>query len=110
MDISEDEELSFSYGESRIKENGLPCFCGSANCLGVLPSEETWDELYELIQIFNSGHVYGEETWDDLYELIQIFYHCVSSLILSMSCQNDWLYNRSLAWSGYLGYTRRESW
>ncbi|XP_078175707.1 SET domain protein 20 isoform X1 [Carex rostrata] len=41
MDISEDEELSFSYGESKIKENGLPCFCGSANCLGVLPSEET---------------------------------------------------------------------
>lgn len=41
MDIAEDDELSFSYGESRIKENGLPCFCGSANCVGVLPSEET---------------------------------------------------------------------
>ncbi|KAJ4763748.1 Histone-lysine N-methyltransferase SUVR3 [Rhynchospora pubera] len=41
VDISEDEELSFSYGASAIKENSLPCFCGSANCSGVLPSEET---------------------------------------------------------------------
>jgi [histone H3]-lysine36 N-dimethyltransferase SETMAR len=40
-DISEDDELSFSYGKSGIKENGLPCFCGSANCLGVPPTEET---------------------------------------------------------------------
>lgn len=40
--IQEDEELTFSYGDIRIRENGLACFCGSSCCLGVLPSENTW--------------------------------------------------------------------
>lgn len=40
--IQEDEELTFSYGDIRIREKGLPCFCGSSCCFGVLPSENTW--------------------------------------------------------------------
>ncbi|XP_047332487.1 histone-lysine N-methyltransferase SUVR3 [Impatiens glandulifera] len=40
-DIQEDEELSFSYGETRIRSNGLSCFCGSSCCSGTLPSENT---------------------------------------------------------------------
>lgn len=41
-DIQENEELSFSYGDiSRLKQNPLPCFCGSSCCLGILPSEDT---------------------------------------------------------------------
>ncbi|OVA00895.1 SET domain [Macleaya cordata] len=40
-DIVEGEELAFSYGEVRIKQNGLQCFCGSSGCLGALPSEQT---------------------------------------------------------------------
>lgn len=39
--IQEDEELTFSYGDIRIREKGLPCFCGSSCCFGVLPSENT---------------------------------------------------------------------
>lgn len=40
-DIQEHEELSFSYGDIRLKHNALPCFCGSSCCLGILPSEDT---------------------------------------------------------------------
>lgn len=40
-DIEENEELSFSYGDIRLKQNGLPCFCGSCCCFGILPSENT---------------------------------------------------------------------
>ncbi|KAJ6801270.1 putative histone-lysine N-methyltransferase SUVR3 [Iris pallida] len=40
-DISEGEELTFSYGEARLRPNGLPCFCGSDVCVGLLPAEET---------------------------------------------------------------------
>ncbi|KAG9134695.1 hypothetical protein Leryth_001010 [Lithospermum erythrorhizon] len=40
-DIQENEELTFSYGEARLKENGLKCFCGSSSCYGILPSENT---------------------------------------------------------------------
>ncbi|EOY10505.1 SET domain - like 10 [Theobroma cacao] len=40
-DINEDEELTFSYGEIRVKPKGLQCFCGSSCCLGTLPSEHT---------------------------------------------------------------------
>jgi histone-lysine N-methyltransferase SETMAR len=40
-DIKQDEELSFSYGEIRVKSNGLKCFCGSSCCLGYLPCENT---------------------------------------------------------------------
>ncbi|XVF42605.1 hypothetical protein PTKIN_Ptkin01aG0377500 [Pterospermum kingtungense] len=39
--IKEDEELSFSYGEIRVRPNGLKCFCGSSCCFGTLPSEHT---------------------------------------------------------------------
>lgn len=40
-DIKENMELSFSYGDIRLKSNGLPCFCGSLSCGGTLPSEHT---------------------------------------------------------------------
>lgn len=40
-DIQEDEEITFSYGEIRLKSKGLQCFCGSSSCFGVLPSEST---------------------------------------------------------------------
>lgn len=40
-DIKEDEEITFSYGEIRLKSKGLQCFCGSSSCSGVLPSENT---------------------------------------------------------------------
>lgn len=40
-DIKENEELSFSYGEIRLRSNGLQCFCGSSCCFGTLPSEHT---------------------------------------------------------------------
>ncbi|TVU34942.1 hypothetical protein EJB05_16800, partial [Eragrostis curvula] len=40
-DIVEGEELTFSYGDARLRPKGLPCFCGSSGCSGVLPSEET---------------------------------------------------------------------
>lgn len=40
-DIMEGEELSFSYGDATLRPKGLPCFCGSLCCTGVLPSEET---------------------------------------------------------------------
>ncbi|KAL6616142.1 hypothetical protein ACP70R_038412 [Stipagrostis hirtigluma subsp. patula] len=40
-DIAEGEELTFSYGDARVRPKGLPCFCGSLGCPGVLPSEET---------------------------------------------------------------------
>ncbi|KAH0454287.1 hypothetical protein IEQ34_016211 [Dendrobium chrysotoxum] len=41
VDISEGEELTFSYGDTHLRPNGLPCFCGKEACMGVLPSEET---------------------------------------------------------------------
>ncbi|XP_020678618.1 histone-lysine N-methyltransferase SUVR3 [Dendrobium catenatum] len=41
LDISEGEELTFSYGDTHLRPNGLPCFCGKEACMGVLPSEET---------------------------------------------------------------------
>ena len=40
-DIKENEELAFSYGEVRLRSNGLHCFCGSSCCFGTLPSENT---------------------------------------------------------------------
>lgn len=40
-DILEGEELTFSYGDIRLREKGLQCFCGSSSCFGVLPSEQT---------------------------------------------------------------------
>lgn len=40
-DIKVDEELTFSYGETRLRSNGLQCFCGSSCCVGTLPSENT---------------------------------------------------------------------
>ncbi|KDP39657.1 hypothetical protein JCGZ_02677 [Jatropha curcas] len=40
-DIKEGEELTFSYGEIRVRSNGLQCFCGSPCCFGFLPSEHT---------------------------------------------------------------------
>jgi [histone H3]-lysine36 N-dimethyltransferase SETMAR len=40
-DIVEGEELTFSYGDARVRPKGLPCVCGSLCCSGVLPSEET---------------------------------------------------------------------
>ncbi|VFQ61619.1 unnamed protein product [Cuscuta campestris] len=43
MEIQEDEELSFSYGDVALDlpPKGSLCFCGSPSCLGVLPSEHT---------------------------------------------------------------------
>ncbi|PIN20694.1 histone H3 (Lys9) methyltransferase SUV39H1/Clr4, required for transcriptional silencing [Handroanthus impetiginosus] len=40
-DIQENEELTFSYGDIRLRPNGQPCFCGTATCAGILPSENT---------------------------------------------------------------------
>nr|CAB3474402.1 unnamed protein product [Digitaria exilis] len=40
-DIEEGEELTFCYGDARVRPNGLRCFCGGLGCCGVLPSEET---------------------------------------------------------------------
>nr|XP_027066114.1 histone-lysine N-methyltransferase SUVR3-like [Coffea arabica] len=40
-DVQNNEELKFSYGDIRLKKQGLPCFCGSSCCFGVLPSENT---------------------------------------------------------------------
>ncbi|KAJ1285608.1 hypothetical protein BS78_03G291500 [Paspalum vaginatum] len=40
-EIVEGDELTFSYGDARVRPNGLPCFCGTLGCSGVLPSEET---------------------------------------------------------------------
>ncbi|KAJ9131865.1 hypothetical protein P3X46_034772 [Hevea brasiliensis] len=40
-DIKEGEELTFSYGEIRVRSKGLQCFCGSPCCFGILPSEHT---------------------------------------------------------------------
>lgn len=41
LDINDGSELTFSYGEGNVRSNGLPCFCGSGDCRGVLPSEDT---------------------------------------------------------------------
>ncbi|KAI3437050.1 uncharacterized protein J3R85_005785, partial [Psidium guajava] len=40
-DIQQGEELTFSYGEIRLRSNGLQCYCGASTCLGILPSEHT---------------------------------------------------------------------
>lgn len=40
-DIKEGEELTFSYGEIRVRPKGSKCFCGSFSCFGTLPSEHT---------------------------------------------------------------------
>ncbi|KAF8403458.1 hypothetical protein HHK36_011562 [Tetracentron sinense] len=40
-DIQEGEELTFSYGDVRLRPEGLQCVCGSSGCFGVLPSEQT---------------------------------------------------------------------
>ncbi|XP_030517630.2 histone-lysine N-methyltransferase SUVR3 [Rhodamnia argentea] len=40
-DIQQGEELTFSYGEIRLRSNGLQCCCGASTCLGILPSEHT---------------------------------------------------------------------
>lgn len=40
-DILDGEELLFSYGDAKLRPNGLPCHCGSACCFGTLPSEKT---------------------------------------------------------------------
>ncbi|KAK8961288.1 Histone-lysine N-methyltransferase SUVR3 [Platanthera guangdongensis] len=41
LDISEGEELTFSYGDARLRRKDSPCFCGKEACLRFLPSEET---------------------------------------------------------------------
>lgn len=41
VDILKGVELTFSYGDARIRPNGLRCFCGTSACCGLLPSEET---------------------------------------------------------------------
>ncbi|CAM8971395.1 unnamed protein product [Rhodiola kirilowii] len=40
-DIQEGDELSFSYGSTRLRSNGLQCLCGCSSCCGSLPSEVT---------------------------------------------------------------------
>ncbi|KVI00025.1 histone-lysine N-methyltransferase SUVR3 [Cynara cardunculus var. scolymus] len=40
-DISIDEELTFSYGDTGLNPNGSQCFCGSSCCSGIMPSEHT---------------------------------------------------------------------
>lgn len=40
-DISDGEELTFSYGDARLRRKDSPCFCRKEACLGFLPSEET---------------------------------------------------------------------
>ncbi|GMH09727.1 hypothetical protein Nepgr_011568 [Nepenthes gracilis] len=40
-DIQVGEELTFSYGNIRLRSDGLPCYCGSCCCFGTLPSENT---------------------------------------------------------------------
>ncbi|XP_043698483.1 histone-lysine N-methyltransferase SUVR3 [Telopea speciosissima] len=40
-DIQEGEEVTFSYGDVRLRPNGLQCFCSSSGCFRVLPSEQT---------------------------------------------------------------------
>ncbi|KAH6762471.1 hypothetical protein C2S52_019904 [Perilla frutescens var. hirtella] len=40
-DIEENEELTFSYGDVRLRPNARPCFCAAAACAGILPSEDT---------------------------------------------------------------------
>ncbi|KAL0458625.1 UNVERIFIED_CONTAM: Histone-lysine N-methyltransferase SUVR3 [Sesamum latifolium] len=40
-DVQENEELTFSYEDFRLKLDGQPCFCGSSSCAGILPSEHT---------------------------------------------------------------------
>lgn len=40
-DILTAEELSFSYGDVRLRPEGLQCCCGSSSCFGILPSEDT---------------------------------------------------------------------
>ncbi|KAF3796143.1 Histone-lysine N-methyltransferase [Nymphaea thermarum] len=40
-DIQEGEELAFSYGDVRQGHRAVPCFCGSSNCSGLLPYEQT---------------------------------------------------------------------
>lgn len=40
-DILDGEELLFSYGDARLRPNGLRCHCGSSCCFGTLPSEKT---------------------------------------------------------------------
>ncbi|XAR69891.1 Histone-lysine N-methyltransferase [Bertholletia excelsa] len=40
-DVRENEELTFSYGETRLKSKGIQCFCGSSCCFGTLPYENT---------------------------------------------------------------------
>ncbi|CAN4080666.1 unnamed protein product [Withania somnifera] len=39
--ILENEELTFSYGDSTVNSTGSQCFCGSACCRGILPAEHT---------------------------------------------------------------------
>ncbi|KAF3615242.1 putative 50S ribosomal protein L25-like [Capsicum annuum] len=39
--ILENEELTFSYGESIVNSTGAQCFCNSACCRGILPAEHT---------------------------------------------------------------------
>ncbi|GAB4857235.1 hypothetical protein Ancab_015142 [Ancistrocladus abbreviatus] len=40
-DVQVGEELTFSYGNTRLKSEGLQCFCDSFCCFGILPSENT---------------------------------------------------------------------
>lgn len=47
-DILKGDELSFSYGDIRLKEKGLQCFCGSSSCFGMLPSEQTWFQYFSM--------------------------------------------------------------
>ncbi|KAH9603278.1 hypothetical protein KSS87_014372 [Heliosperma pusillum] len=40
-DVQAGQELSFSYGDVRLRPQGLSCSCGSSNCYGILPAEHT---------------------------------------------------------------------
>ncbi|KAL0458628.1 UNVERIFIED_CONTAM: Histone-lysine N-methyltransferase SUVR3 [Sesamum latifolium] len=45
-DVQENEELTFSYGDVRLKLDGQPCFCGSSSCAGILSSEHMEHTLF----------------------------------------------------------------
>ena len=57
-DIVEGEELTFSYGDARVRPKGLLCFCGSSGCCGVLPSEETWELMPPSVMLFKRVLLY----------------------------------------------------
>lgn len=99
--IQEGEELTFSYGEIRLRSEGLPCFCGSSCCFGILPSENTWwsSKLrveQESIAIFNcrvrpATSAYPFSHWNriklqlpdlDLHSMLQYIYLFIYIIII----------------------------